>query len=342
MTITFLAPDGVAVTAMQERQARSVLRGGGSGRQLGGRSGFRVGTPSNVLTATSTTWTLAPCAIGIEADAVANQGVYDWATDANVAGTVTAADATNPRKDIVYIQINDSSAGDGTGLKTADVLYLAGTPGVTPSAPALPPRSFLVGTITVPVSGGGAPSVVRNPAVCVAAGASLPVSSLAERDALSKYDGLRVQRTDISSRIDETWDATAGLWVASPVMQGRYAPLEISAGAFGTAGDVIVEQMGTRKRVSVNVRVNRVSGTALTIGTTGFTDLGAALPVEARGGSTGNELYFPVSVVGGVGPVNVVAQASVHPVTGKFFIQGTSSFSWTNGALTTFNCHYLL
>lgn len=206
MTITLLAPDGVAVTAQQERQARAAGHGGGSGRQLGARSGFRVGTPSNVLTATSTTWTLGACAAVIDPGASTHQGAYGWSSDANVTGSVTAADATYARKDIVYIQVNDSSAGDGSGATSAPVLYLAGTASASPVAPTLPPRSFLVGTITVPQAGGGSPTVIRNPAVYAAAGAPLPVSSQAERDALSKYDSLTVQRLDVSGRPNETWD----------------------------------------------------------------------------------------------------------------------------------------
>lgn len=212
MTITLLAPDGVAVTAQQERQARAAGHGGGSGRQLGGRSGFRVGTPSNVLTATSTTWSLAPCAAMIDPGATTYQGVYGWSSDANVTGTVTASDATYDRKDIVYILVNDSSAGDGSGAVDANVVYLAGTPAATPAAPTLPARSFLVGTITVPKTGGGAPTVVRNPAVYVAAGAVLPVYSQAERDALSPYVGFEIQRADLTQvspgGVRERWNGS--------------------------------------------------------------------------------------------------------------------------------------
>jgi hypothetical protein len=208
MTITFLQPDGVPITAQAERQGSAALYGGGSGRRLGGRSGFRVDTPTTILTASSTTWTLTPCSAQIDPMATTHQGMYGWATDANVTGSVTAADATYARKDIVYIQVNDSSAGDGSGALTANVSYLAGTPASTPVAPTLPVRSFLVGTISVPVSGGGSPTVVRNPAVFVAAGAPLPVD-LAERDALDKYDTLTVQRRDIAGRPTETWDGAA-------------------------------------------------------------------------------------------------------------------------------------
>ena len=197
MTITLLAPDGVAVTAQQERQARAALHGGGSGRPLGGRSGFRVGTLASVLSVTSTTVTLGPCAAMIDPGASTHQGVYGWSSDSNISLGITAADATYDRKDIVYIQVNDSSAGDGSGATSAPVLYAAGTPASSPVAPDLPARSFLVGTITVPKVGGGSPSAVLNPARYVAAGGLLPISSQAELDALTPYPGLTVYRTDL-------------------------------------------------------------------------------------------------------------------------------------------------
>lgn len=214
MTITFLQVDADTTTllpkytAQQFRQGQAAQYGGGSGRQLGVRSGFRVGTPSTVLTATSTTWTLGPCAAEIDPGASTHQGGYGWASDANETGTVTAADATNPRKDIVYIQINDPSAGDGSASRSAPVLYLAGTPAVTPAAPALPVRSFLVGTITVPAAGGGSPTVVLNPARHVAAGGILPVADDTERLALTTYEGLRVDQLDI----DRTYRHNGTRW----------------------------------------------------------------------------------------------------------------------------------
>lgn len=233
MTITLLAPDGVAVTAQQERQARAAGYGSGAGRPLGGRSGFRVDTASNVLTVTSTTWTLTPCSAAIDPGASTYQGMYGWATDANLTGAVTASDVTYDRKDIVYIQVNDSSAGDGSGATSAPVLYLAGTPATTPAAPTLPPRSFLVGTITVPKTGGGSPSVVLNPARYVSAGAPLPVFSQAERDALVTYKGLTVQRADIAGVPLETWDGSIWQRFTACFAQatGKVAIGSVAAGA---------------------------------------------------------------------------------------------------------------
>ena len=214
MTITLLAPDGVPVTAQQERQARAALNGGGFGRPLGGRSGFRIDTASTILTATSTTWSLQPCSAMLDPGASTHQGMYGWASDSVVTGAVNAADSTNPRKDIVYIQVNDSSAGDNSGATSAPVLYLAGAPNVTPVAPTLPPRSFLVGTIDVPKSGAGAPTVVLNTARFVPAGVRLPVGSAAERPP-SPYAGQEVLRTDRNNHV-QRWNGTAWKWVSEP------------------------------------------------------------------------------------------------------------------------------
>jgi hypothetical protein len=255
-------------TAQQFRQGQSALYGGGSGRRLGGRSGFRVDTPSTILTASSTTWTLGPCSAQIDPGATTHQGMYGWATDANVTGTVTAADATNPRKDIVYIQVNDSSAGDGSGALTANVSYLAGTPAPvgagTPAPPTLPARSFLVGTISVPISGGGSPTVVRNPAVFAAAGAPLPVSSQTERDALVTYDGLTVQRLDLPGRPLEAWSAASTQWHGQ--VWTSYTPtwggwISLGSGAVSTGSYMLVGPN------LCAVRMKLVAGSGANLGT---------------------------------------------------------------------------
>ncbi|WP_459997318.1 hypothetical protein, partial [Paradesulfitobacterium aromaticivorans] len=60
-----------------------------------------------------------------------------YTPDATPALAVTAADATNPRIDIVYV----SSAGV--------ISYLAGTPAASPAAPATPTDGFLLAQISV-------------------------------------------------------------------------------------------------------------------------------------------------------------------------------------------------
>ena len=262
MTITCQPMDasGGAPTysAANERQANAPLYGGGSGIPLKAVQGFRVGTGS-VLTATSTTWTLTPCSAVISPSAATAQGSYRWATDANVTGSVTAADATYSRKDIVYIQVNDSSSGDGSGALTAPVQYLAGTASASPVAPTLPARSFLVGTITVPQSGGGSPSVVLNTARFVAAGGIQPVSSQTEQDALTEYEGLRVDRLDLDREVRYNGSRWVGgrasltldsLYVA---MGAGYAAPQVTQNA---DGDVILEGAWQRATGTLTMTAN--------------------------------------------------------------------------------------
>lgn len=138
MTITVLPMDATAgsptYSAKNARQAQAPMYGAPTGA-FSTRSGWRVGTTSGVVSVTSSTWTLNPCSAMISPAASLYQGSYGWATDQAITGPMTAADATNPRLDILYIQINDSSAGDGSGALSAPVLYLAGAATATPAAP---------------------------------------------------------------------------------------------------------------------------------------------------------------------------------------------------------------
>lgn len=277
MTIVYLQPDGVAITAQGERQGSAAFHGGGANRPLGGRSGFRVDTASNILTATSTTWTLAPCSAMIDPGASTHQGMYGWATDANVTGSVTAADATYARKDIVYIQVNDSSAGDGSGATTAPVLYLAGTPSASPVAPSLPARSFLVGTITVPQSGGGSPTVVLNTARYVAAGGIQPVYSQAERDALVAYDGLRVVRMDVAGRPIDAYDGAA--WNRSPVTSATTATTD---GNFTITGNLIKTTVDGQTQVTASLQMVRSNAIGVTVSPAGNTIIVGMIPAGFR------------------------------------------------------------
>lgn len=247
MTITFLAPDGVPITAQQERQAKAALYGGGFGRPLGGRSGFRADTASNVLTVTSTTWTLKPCAAMIDPGASTHQGMYGWATDADITGAVTAADDTYSRRDLVYIQVNDSSAGDGSGELTAQVKYLAGTPGPLPNAPDLPPRSFEVGQLVVPKVGGGSPTAVLNTARFVAAGGVLPVNSAAARPT-SPYVGQQVCRLDRDGFIQTyTGQNTTSGWEYKGTPRRVTADVTTFSNAGGTNDRLLLTMSNTTK-----------------------------------------------------------------------------------------------
>ena len=342
MTITFLQPDGVPITAQAARQGNAAVYGGGSGRPLGGRSGFRVGTPATILTATSTTWTLLPCSAMLDPGASTHQGMYGWASDANITGAVTASDVTNARKDIVYIQVNDSSSGDGSGLKTANVSYLAGTPSGTPTAPALPARSFLVGTIDVPKTGAGSPTVTLNPARFVTAGAVLPIFSPAERAALTPYLGMEIRRHDLTqagaSGVLERWNGTT--WDHFGFAQWTSIAGGVPGGGVNSAGGVTAVPAKTTDSAFVTVGSNmavtfRDAGT-YTVEWTGKWTVGSpgrsffsidASAAPAAGATTHSRSPVPATEDTGTVTATIIAAAGEAVYINVFRASGTSDVS---------------
>lgn len=252
MTITFIAPDGVELSAQRWRQGHAALYGGGANRPLGGRSGFRVDTAPDVFTATSTTWTLKPSSAMIDPGAATHQGMYGWATDANITGSMDAADSTQTRYDRVWIRVNDSTAGDGSGAVSAELQYQAGTAGAGVPI-SVPNRCFLVADITVPPAGGGSPTVFVNPARFAAAGAPLPVYSEAERDLLVAYNGLMVQRRDLAGRPIQTYNGTS--WI-STVENIAFTP---EAG-YSFTGSLTKVTGTTGSRAQLTGRITRSTG----------------------------------------------------------------------------------
>ena len=76
-----------------------------------------------------------------------NMGVYMIYNDAATTLTVTAANATNPRIDLVCATVSDSYYSGSTNTVAFSVI--AGTPAVSPVAPTLPANSISLATIAV-------------------------------------------------------------------------------------------------------------------------------------------------------------------------------------------------
>lgn len=145
--------------ALRQSLMAPVLGGATAGRPLGGRSGVRPGTSVATVSATSTAWSCGAHAGVLDVQSAGESGPYGYAVDATVSGSVTAANASNPRVDIVYVQLSDPAEGDGTTTPGVTVGYLAGTAAATPVAPTKPARSLVLAQINVPKSGGGNPTV---------------------------------------------------------------------------------------------------------------------------------------------------------------------------------------
>ena len=172
-------------------------------------NGTGVGALSGIRPGGGYTTTLAGSTISVSAGVAfiyfAGQGMYRAAMTSTWTGTLSAADATFTRIDLVYLRVWDSAV-DGSGLYKTDVVYLAGTPAASPVAPTPSGTQIYMplATITVPQAGGGSASVstaVRP--VTVAPGGILPSSSAPS----GPYTGMFYDNgTDLLRYNGSTWD----------------------------------------------------------------------------------------------------------------------------------------
>ena len=121
-----------------------MLAGATAARPLGARSGVRPGTSTTTVTATSTVWTVGPLAGVMDVQTASEAGPYLFACNAAQTGAVSAAHATLPRIDIVYIRLDDPAESDGTATPLVVAGYLAGTAAASPAAPAAPARCMVL------------------------------------------------------------------------------------------------------------------------------------------------------------------------------------------------------
>ncbi|UDL14866.1 virion structural protein [Arthrobacter phage Sarge] len=121
-------------------------------------------------------------------------------------------------------------------------------------------------------------------------------------------------------------------WWAGDVVY--YNPLTVNG--YSTYGDITVEQVGQKKRVIVDITIER-TGQNIDL-TTGWSGFGAVLPAAARG--LAPVKYPPVAIIGGGN--NGHATMSVNPSDGVIMIRGITNFQWTTGALATLNLSYII
>lgn len=165
-------------TRKQERQILGVMLGGKpAARPLGAGSGI-TSIPS--LAATSTTWTVGSFTAVLDVETDATMGPSLCVFDGNSTGSVVAASGSFIRYDLLYVTILDPST-------PPSVQYTAGVTGTT--LPATPASSIPLAQITVPISGGGAPTITLIAANAVAAGAPTALRTATSALPTNPYDG---------------------------------------------------------------------------------------------------------------------------------------------------------
>jgi hypothetical protein len=249
---------GPQFTAQQGRTAMAAaMSGATAARPLGGTSGVRPGTPTNIATANSTTWTVTPFGGYTDLTTSATNGGYFFSFLTPSTGAVTAA-AGSARVDLLYVQLADVNTGDGTTVAPRVILdYQAGTAGA--GVPALTaPRAFVIARINVPASGGGSPTVTFVAPYAVAAGGVTPYDTYNNMRLITATPGAQaVVYSDpvTSNNGNYFWDPAIG-W--APV------GLKVQSVSGGKSGSfpVIVQPI---------IKIERVSGTSTGSGTMAVT-----------------------------------------------------------------------
>ena len=85
-----------------------------------------------------------------------NMGVYTSYNDSNTTATITTANATNPRIDLICLTVNDAYYTGSTNNIIVNVV--AGTPASSPTVPSTPANSIALAQVAV---GAGVTSIVN-------------------------------------------------------------------------------------------------------------------------------------------------------------------------------------
>jgi hypothetical protein len=201
------------------RQALSALLGlPPSGRPLGANSGVRPGSSGTLVSATSTTWTVAIHSGILDLETPTGAGGYFYALNTAQTGSMTAANATNPRIDLISLQVNDPAEGDGSSTPGVTVVYTTGTAAPSPAVPATPARNYALAQINVPTSGGGSPTVTQVYSAWNAASLAYVNGSNSAGTSIANNTATTMPVPTVSSQRNMTFSAG----VATITVAGRY------------------------------------------------------------------------------------------------------------------------
>jgi hypothetical protein len=169
----------------------------------------------------------------------ASQGAYVAINGGTVNLTISPANATNPRHDLIVCRVYDSQYSGSTDTSTLEVI--AGTAAVTPSDPAVPANSLVLARILIAANDTAINTgdIADRRTFAAGLGGIVPVLSATQRDALAKRPGLAVYRIDTQTL--EIWNATTSSWNSESSTSG-------SSGITAATGWSITSQTWNLKR----------------------------------------------------------------------------------------------
>lgn len=169
----------------------------------------------------------------------------------SASGTYNPPDATNPRVDALDLEIRDDDE-DASGFRDARVVYTAGTPAASPSAPAVVAGRLRL--LTFQVATNGTTTILTRTPMTVARGGILPIRTVAELPVANRGTGQAVwyndhQRLDVNTDGAGGWRTIAsahvpehvqftssGSFVKASFPWARYVVVETQAGGGGGGG----------------------------------------------------------------------------------------------------------
>lgn len=199
----------------------SVLVSPGRAKVVGSSATAPTGAPTG-----SYTWT--------------TQGMYDVLNDATTTLTVSSSDTTNPRIDLVYIQVQDDYYTGST--HTAVMQILAGTPAPSPTAPTLPVNSIALANVRVAAGSSTVTNanITNLASVATIMGQVVVYQTLALRNAATgmKANDLCAVVADSTASNNAFYYYTGSAWAILTATSG-WMPTG------GTANQTIVKSSGT-------------------------------------------------------------------------------------------------
>lgn len=278
------APGTVSYDAGELRRAMALALMYG-GNTLDGKDGVRPGGNQLQTTLTGSTITVAPGVCALSPRLTATQGTYWVALPDPQTFTLTPADATNARRDLVIIRVYDHDI-DASGMRRAWAEYIPGVAAPSPVTPAVPTGAIRSAVIDVPKVGGGAPVVTDLRHYTVAAGGVLPVTDSVVRPATTAYRGQLAYRLDAGTVEANNGGGSAG-WetIADPALfrpWTAYNPVWSSSAVAPVLGNGTLT--GRYRVVGKTMDVNITLTWGSTTDATGAGTWRFSLPAQPRGG----------------------------------------------------------
>lgn len=206
--------------AVDLRRLDTLMLHPASSDRWGARTGVRPHSTAAV-TLSGTQWTVQETLAVVYPRETSTSAPYRVAIE-RTTGSLTAADGSNPRIDALDVYIQDDDEDASGQRRVPPVLYTAGTPASSPTAPTLAAGRLRLATILVPAGGSPAPSIStqaqfsHGPGILPArTSAELPSSGVHESTYADRWDTDTLYRFDGSIFQPVASQASYAYWLAT-------------------------------------------------------------------------------------------------------------------------------